>query len=1045
MALTLEWRHRIEAWRAEIPNHFYRPLGTVDLEGFTTVEQLRPDEALKGPFRAMPPGTAWGAKWEYGWFKGEFTLPEEGAGERIVLVVDVGAESLIFVNGVAVGACSQRYKEALLVRAGISKATYTAYLGARLPTLARQGVPGTRYEILVEGYAGHGPRVSTAGPTPPDRETVPEPGPTQTSVGETTFGIWYEDVYQLWLDVEALWQLRENLDENSLRVSQIDQGLRDFTLIVDFELPREQMLETVRACRERLRPLLECVNGSTAPELFAFGHAHIDVAWLWPLAETERKTARTMVSQLALMEEYPEFVFLQSQPHLYRMLQRSYPELYQRVKAAAARGQLVPDGATWVEPDTNISGGESLIRQFIHGKRFFREEFGVDCEVLWLPDVFGYSGALPQIMRGCGVKYFSTQKIFWAYHGGDPFPYNTFIWEGIDGSEVFVHLHNDYNSLMDPAHAIQRWNERVQKDGFSTRLMPFGFGDGGGGPTRNHVEFALRLKDLEGAPKVRMAPPIAYFKDQDAKGWPDARYVGELYFQAHRGVLTSQARTKKGNRKSEFALRRAEMWGVAARALKGFTFSAATLDEAWKGVLLNQFHDILPGSSIERVYEEAEALYAEILAEAGQVADEAASALVETGDGLTVFNDLSWERLGLVSLPQGVTGARDVTGQALPTQKVGDTMVAEVRVPSCGWTTVYPADPAPVENTLRVSDTLLENEHLRITLNERGEFTSIFDKDAGLELAAGTCNRFEMYKDVPSRFDAWDIDSMYELTPVSLDEPAEIEVVSAGPLVAGIRISRRLHDSTMTQEITLRRDSRRVDFKTTIDWHERHKLLKVAFPVNIHAEEAIHEIQFGHIRRPTHRSRPFDADRFEVANHKWTALVQEDWGCAVLNDCKYGVNVLGDTIKLTLLKSALAPDMHADQGIQEFTYAFYAWQGCFGQSDLVREGYDLNAPLMTKAGNGGTHSLFTVDAPSVIVETVKPAEDGSDDVIIRLYEAMRTTTQCKLTTSLSVAEAWVTDMLEEETLERLECTEGVIPLTFRPFEIKTVRLRLTEA
>ena len=1020
MTMTTEWLDRFGRWRDELPRHFYRPLGSVEMTGFVTDAQLTPDEALSRDFAPMPAGTAWGAKWEYGWFKGEFVLPAEAAGERIALVIEPGAEGMVFVNGKSAGAKDRRHNEI---------------------TLTRSGVPGTRYEFLTESYAGHGVRQSHAGPTPPGRETVPEPGPTQAVVGETTFGIWQEDVYQLWLDVETLFQLRENLDENSLRLMEIDKGLRNFTLIVEFELSSDVMLETVRACRDYLKPLLACVNGSTAPEMFAFGHAHIDVAWLWPLAETERKTGRTMSTQLALMAEYPEYKFLQSQPHLFRFLQQRYPEVYERIKVAVKAGQFVPEGGAWVEPDTNISGGEALIRQFIHGKRFFRDEFGVECELLWLPDVFGYSGALPQILRGCGVKYFSTHKIFWTYHGGDPFPYNTFTWEGIDGSEVYVHLHNDYNARVDPNNVIERWNQRVQKDGFSTRLYPFGFGDGGGGPTRNHLEFARRLSNLEGAPKFTITEPRAYFEDQMAKGWPEARYVGELYFPAHRGVLTSQARTKKGNRKSEFALRRAEMWGVAAKALSGFDFSAATLDEAWKGVLLNQFHDILPGSSIERVYQEAEALYAEVIAEADCVAVNATRALIKGEDGVTVFNDLSWSRSGLVPLPKGSTGAKDGAGQALPVQVVDGELMTEVTVPSCGWTTVYTAEPADVTNTIKVMDRSLENGYLRVTFNDKGEIVSLVDKTMALgELSAGPGNRFEMFKDVPTRFDAWDIDSMYEQTPVALNDPAKIDVVAAGPLVGTLHVTRKLNNSTMTQEISLRRDSRRLDFRTTVDWNERHKLLKVAFPVNIHAAEAVHEIQFGYITRPNHRSRPFDADQFEVANQKWTALMQQDRGCAVLNDSKYGVNVLGDTIKLTLLKSPLAPDMHADQGVQEFTYALYVWNGSFAESDVVLEGYDLNAPLVTVPGDAGTRSLFAVDAANVVIDTVKPAEDGSNDIVIRLYEAKRMTTACTLTTSLPVTAAAATDMLERETMEDLVCADGTVALTFRPFEVKTLRL-----
>jgi alpha-mannosidase len=1025
MALTPEWRRRIDNWRRELRNHFYRPLGEVDLSGFVTKEQLTAAEALKGEFEPMPHGTPWGAKWEYGWFRGVVQLTEEATGARIVLRIDIGAESAVYVNGVAAGAIDQQHETI---------------------TLTRNGVAGTRYDILVEGYAGHGPRVAHAGPTPPGRETVPEPGPTQATVGNSSFGLWEEEVYQLWLDVETLYDVRDNVDQESLRVSEIDQGLRDFTLIVDFEQPYDKVLETVRTCREYLQPLLQCVNGSTTPVMFTFGHAHIDVAWLWPLAETERKCVRTLATQLALMEEYPEFRFLQSQPHLYHMVKCHYPELYARIKSAVQSGQLVPEGATWVEPDTNVPSGESLIRQFTHGKRFFRDEFGVECELLWLPDVFGYSGALPQIMRGCGVNYFSTQKIFWAYNGGEPFPYNTFVWEGIDGSEVIAHLHNDYNARTNPASLIRRWNERVQKDGISTRLFPFGYGDGGGGPTREHLEFLRREKDLEGVPEARMASPIEFFKDLEARRVPDARYVGELYFQAHRGTYTSQARTKRGNRKSELALREAEMWSVAATALKGVAYPYAALDQAWKTVLLNQFHDILPGSSIHRVYEEAEAAYASVINTAQQITDQAASSLTETTQALTVFNSLSWERVALMPLPKGFGGAVDADGAPLASQTVAGEQWAEVPLPPCGWTTLYPNDHADgrtqvLPKVLDAAERIVDNGILRVQFNSRGEIISIWDKEAGRELTAGVCNNLKMYRDVPTAWDAWDIDSMYERTPVELESPACIELVTSGRLVTKLRVTRTLHQSVMTQEITLRRDSRRIDFHTVIDWQESHKLLKVNFPVNVHANEAVHEIQFGYTRRPNHKSRPFDADRFEVSNHKWTALMEENRGCAVLNDCKYGVNVLGNSINLTLLKAALAPDMMADKGHQEFTYAFYAWNGPFSESEIVREAYDLNCPITSVPGSGGRHSLFSIHAANVILDTVKAADDGSGDFVMRLYEAKRMSTRCKLSTSLSVERAALTDMLEN-IQEIAPLSDGDIDLDFRPFEVKTLRLQI---
>ncbi len=1030
MALTLEWRRRIENWLKELPNHFYRPLGEVKLEGFTTLEQLSPAQALTGPFVPFAPGTTWGAKWEYGWFKGQVVLPAEAAGKRIALRLDTGGESAVFINGIAAGAVDHEHSEI---------------------TLTRAAVAGAVYNILCETYAGHGPRVYYVGPVPPERETVPEPGATQVTVGCSTYGIWEEEAYQLWLDAATLAGIRDNIDQNSLRVVEIDRGLRDFTTIADLELPYPEKMASICAARARLKPLLECTNGSTAPLLYTFGHSHIDVAWLWPLAETERKTTRTFSTQIALMEEYPEFKFLASEPHIYRFVQRNVPELFARIKDAVKSGQFMPEGGMWVEADTNISAGESLIRQFVHGQRYFKDEFGVRCEMLWLPDVFGYSGALPQILRGCGIKYFSTAKIFWNYNGGDPFPYNTFTWEGIDGSDVLVHLTNDYNSHTDAASLIERWNGRVQKDGINARLVPFGYGDGGGGPTRNHLEFLRRMRNLEGVPRTTMASPIDYFHDLEANNPPAERYVGELYFQAHRGTYTSQARTKRGNRKSEFALREAEVWGAAAAALYGFKYPFAQMDENWKAVLLNQFHDIIPGSSIHRVYEEAEAAYAGVIADAEAVRANAQQAITASAKSdfayhnITVFNSLPWQRRELVALPEGVNGAIDAKAQPVPSQEIAGRRWAEVTVPSLGWTTLTISDHhAPVAGPVSAGAERLENSLLRVQFDARGAITSIYDKEAGRELLAGTGNQFRMFKDVPTNWDAWDLDSTYAANPIPMEEPAELTVIASGPLVARLSIRRKLHDSWMTQEVSLAHGSRRIDFATTIDWQERHKLLKVAFPVSVFASEAIHEIQYGHIRRPNHYSRPFDGDRFEVSNHKWTALAEENRGCAVLNDCKYGVNVLGNTISLTLLKSALAPDMTADRGAQAFTYAFYAWNGSFGESDLVREAYALNVPVTAAAGGSGEKSLLSVDAPNVVAEWVKPAEDASGDIIMRLYEAKRMATRAVLSTALPVAVVWRTNMLEENERE-LELTDGKVNLELQPFEVVTLRLKLGRA
>jgi len=1021
--LNAEWGSRLHAWQNELPNHFYHKLGAVELEGSVTADHLTPDEAQKGTFGLMSPGTTWGrGKFDYGWFRCRVTTPAEAAGRKFVLRHGFGGcEGLVFVNGQARGLLS-----------AVADEPFVLSLAAR---------KGETFDLLAEAYVGNHPRICSTGPVPLDREAVPEEHPANhPSIAETSFGVWVQPAFQLWLDVETLRQLAEQLDPDSQRVAEIDRALKDFTLIADFELPREEMLASFEAARERLAPLLAKKNGPTAPALHAFGHGHLDVAWLWPLAETERKIARTLSHQLALAEEFPWHRFLQSQPHEFWMLKRRHPELYERVRQAVADGVVIPDGAAWVEPDTNIPSGEALIRQILFGKRFFREEFGTDSRVMWLPDVFGFSAALPQILRGCGVPYFATGKIYWNYHGGDPFPHGIFTWQGIDGSEVLAEMVGGGGT--EPEGTIRYWRRRRTKDArFDARMCAFGHGDGGGGPAVTHLEFARRQFDLEGCPKFRVMSPGESFDELAKKGPPPARYVGELYYQCHRGTLTSQAKTKLGNRRSELALREAELWSVAAAA-RGSVFPAEDVAAAWRTVLLNQFHDILPGSSIARVYEEAEADHERVLGTARAVSAQATAALTEPADAVTVFNSLSWERPVLVDLPEGWAGAADADGVPLPVQESEGLRKAEVAAPSCGWTTLARADAAArAGGAVEAAPSRLENERIRVELDATGRITGLVDKATGREFADGLLNDLRMFKDVPSDFDAWDIDSMCEMQPVALDTHAEVEVVATGPLFAALRVRRTLGRSEMTQDILLRRNSRRVDFHTVIDWRERHKLLKAAFETNVHADEALHEIQFGHLARPNHRSRPFDADRFEVCNHKWTALVEGRRGLAVLNDCKYGVHALGGTIGLSLLRAPLAPDMHADRGRQEFTYAVMVWDGCsLADSGVVREGYDLNVPPTVAEGAGGAGSLFAVDADNVIIDTVKPAEDGSGDVVVRLYEAMRTATRCTLRTALPAKNAVETDMLENPA-GPLDLADGRLNLDLRPFEIKTVRLK----
>ncbi len=602
-----EWQHRLEHWIATLKKDLYLPLGVIDLEAWTTMEHLSVAEALKGDFKPMAPGTPWGHTWEYCWMRGRITLPEAAAGKRVCMDLQTGGESTVFVDGKSFGT---RRAEWVHVPHHYIVDNF----------LTDCGEAGRTYDLLIEAYAGHFFPESelggcSTGPVLPGDYRDPLEGKLRATLGNVTFGIWNEDAYQLYMDLHTLMLLGEQVPAESLRADRISAALEKATLIAEFEQPPEARVERYRAAREALRPVLKAVNGTTDPVFYAIGNAHLDLAWLWPMAETHRKTSRTFAAQLRLIDEYPDYKYLQSQPAAYEMCREHYPELFERIVEAAKKGQWIPEGAMWVEPDTNMTSGESLVRQVVHGKRYFKDVFGVDSVVLWLPDTFGYSAALPQILNKTGCKYLVTQKIFWSYNEGDRFPYHYFTWQGADGSKIDTFLPTSYTYHTHPKEICETWKKRVQKRGLDAFLFPYGYGDGGGGPTRDHIEYLKRESDLEGMPRAKFEGPVKFFEDMEAQGGPEHTYVGELYFSAHRGVYTSQAAIKKGNRRSEIALREAELWGSLALA-KGAAYPLERMDAAWKKLLLNQFHDILPGSSIARVYEDARRDHAWIIAEA---------------------------------------------------------------------------------------------------------------------------------------------------------------------------------------------------------------------------------------------------------------------------------------------------------------------------------------------------------------------------------------------------------------------------------------------
>ncbi|MGH9035916.1 MAG: alpha-mannosidase, partial [Acidimicrobiia bacterium] len=647
------------------------------------------------------------------------------------------------------------------------------------------------------------------------------------------------------------------------------------------------------------------------------GHAHIDTAWLWPLRETVRKCARTFATAVSLMEHYPEYHFVCSAAQHLAWMEERYPALFARIAERVGTGQFGPVGGMWVEADCNVPSGESLVRQIVHGKRFFQSRFGIDCRELWLPDAFGYTAALPQIMAAAGVEWFVSQKLSW--NDTNPFPHHTFWWEGVDGTRVRAHFPtaDTYNGEMSPREVIR--SARAERS-----LYPFGYGDGGGGPTREMLEAARRMLDVAGAPRVALEPSGSFFAAVEDDPAPLPIWRGDLYLEKHRGTFTSQAAIKAGNRRSEAALQAAELWSAVRP--DGAPWPAEELDAAWKTLLVNQFHDILPGSGIRWVAEQAAAELADVRrrgdALAGAALDALAGAVDTTGlaEPVVVFNPTPFPRHEVVD-------------------HAGSTF--RVDVPPLGYVAVDVPDDsllrnAPMTCTTRQETTAgpgwLRNEHLELRFDTAGRLLSVFDLDHRREvLATGRFgNEFHLHEDLPADWDAWDVDREYLDNFRVLDEPAECEVVEAGGLRAALRFRRGFGASTLDQTVVLTAGSRRVDFVTEIDWQEVHKFLKVAFPVAVSADEASFEIQFGHLRRPTHEDTDFERARFEVCAQRWADLSEPRvrgvpgdtaYGVALLNDAKYGYDVRGSVLRLSLLRAPTAPDPLCDRGRHRFTYA----------------------------------------------------------------------------------------------------------------------------
>jgi alpha-mannosidase len=836
----------------------------------------------------------------------------------------------------------------------------------------------------------------------------------------------------------------------------------------------ERFIPSAQAAYDYLQThLTEGLTSGNRPQITVSGHAHLDVAWQWPYWRTRQKIAHTVANVLALMERYPDYHYSQSQPQVLQWLKEDVPELYARVKERVAEGRFEPVGAMWLEADCNLPSGESLVRQILHGTRFLQEEFAMTVQHIWLPDVFGYSAALPQIMRSCNIPVFMTTKISWNQF--NRMPCDTFRWRGIDGTEVLTHFitapdqhmattYYTYNGPMRPEDMTGTWDNYRQQDINEHLLYLAGWGDGGGGPTEEQLERVQLLADLPGFPQVRSGRADSFFKELYARVWENPRlptWVGELYLEYHRGTYTSQAHNKQANRRAELAYRETELLNSWA-SLYGMPSRQEQLNAGWRLILLNQFHDVLPGSSIHEVYEDTERLYAHAFSIAQTIRDEALATLqqriaVKKQDVL-VLNTLVWERSDPLQIP--ATALRDLPYAQRSTDWDGNAflLIDNVRVPASGITVLATDDGTPNSATqafCRASfqddqTLLLQNGFYDLQLDSHGNIARLYDKRVGRDvLAVGQAgNQLIAYEDRPLNFDAWDIDLFYEEKAYPLSASSALRMLEEGPIRATVEIVREYLSSRITQRISLWRSSPRIDIATEIHWHEHQTLLKAAFSLAINSTRATYEIQFGSVERPTHRNTSWDLARFEVCAHRWIDLSEGGYGVSLLNDSKYGHDVHDNVMRLTLLKSGIDPDAQADQGIHRFTYSLLPHVGDWRDAQTVRHAYELNVPLIALPGQAAStaspvdtsSSFLQTDCSHVVVETVKPAEDGNG-LIVRLYEAHNQRGGGTLSFAVALRSAQVCNLLEEP-LADIAVQGRSFSFEVKPFEIKTFRVHL---
>ena len=973
-------------------------------------------------------GDIWGGENVYCWFRTSYTVPEELAGRALFLMPHLGGyEGMLWVDGKAMGTYA-------------TKIVVTTHGNHYCDMIAPNPAAGQKIDLAVEFYAGH--------------YVIGEMPFTERPRSDFRFAFRSMDictrndlVAKFKFDLETLLSLYEALSKFSFRRAEIENTLIKLHEVVYYspaDVSKELFEDALRAGLDVMAPSLARTNGdTTVPYVGVIGHSHMDTAWLWHIDETIKKCARTYSNQMNLMAQYPEYKFVQSSSYHSEMIREHYPELFERIREKVAEGRYEPNGGVWVERDCNITSGESMIRQFLWGQRFTREHFNYTSDSFWLPDTFGYSAAIPQIMQGCGVKYFLTTKINW--NDTNVFPYDTFYWKGIDGTKVFAHFNKTHigmlpGEVMPMIHNSDGEDALRQKNVSHSKLMSFGFGDGGGGPQWDQIEHSLRCKDLEGCPKYEYMTVSDFMQRLESEVHDPETFVGELYLELHRGTLTNQHEIKRNNRLSEIALHNLEALTVA-RAIESGEVAADTKFRSLQNTLLvNQFHDILPGTCIPRANHQCKEEMTALLAETASQA----AALLKASDAesYTVYNPSPFERSDVLYLTGDLAGVEGFRSQKITTVK-GEEKLAVAGVSIAPYASAkLVAGAATADTSKFVYDgKTLQTPFAKVTFTEDGTISSFYDLTSNRELCGEgyPLNTFLIAEDVPSAWDNWDIDADIELKLRPSAKLLSEEVVSNGCVEFRIRRSYQLTErSSVTQDMVFFADSPEVRFETMMNWNDDHRLLKTAFDTDVFSDFVRQEIQFGYLRRPTTRNNSVDKAKFEVLNHKYTDLSEHNYGVAILNDCKYAISAYGGQLRLTLHKGGNRPDYTGDHGMHYCEYSFLPHDGGFSAENVVRPAYLLNYKHVAVAGGEAVAPIATIDDTNVVLETIKPCEDAERAFILRLYEAEGGRTATTLRLPFAPKGVWETNMLEEPQADLGASQE--LQLTLRPFEIKTIKV-----